>query len=266
MLLAVVISIIHLEGIWGIIGGRPARDYPFFAVVHSGDHICGGTVLSRKVVLTAAHCLYHETKNRWASALEVYVLHGDVSSAENLMLRYHSCEKFVAHFRYDPSQHEGRGPFDVAVIKLEDEVRIQKSREPTMISPCRICCNRWRKHQSGVAIGFGSNYGKLMELSIVKTPCDSCKFLPENLFDPVQLCYKSPKGSSLNMNDFGGPLVLKEGGNSRCLIGVSSFTIHLEHSYSTNVFTSAGMLRYWLKRVYKENFTHVSFNMDYSYG
>ena len=35
----------------GIIEGEPAPDYPFFAVVYRGDHMCGGALVRLDAVL-----------------------------------------------------------------------------------------------------------------------------------------------------------------------------------------------------------------------
>ena len=106
----------------GIIGGEQAPDYPFFAVVRRGDQMCRGALVRLDAGLTTAHCLYYDTKNRWASPIEVYVLHGDVSTPNNWTLRYHSSENFFVHSNYNTSTHGARSSFDYAVIKLEDKV------------------------------------------------------------------------------------------------------------------------------------------------
>ena len=255
---------------WGIIKGIPAPDYPFYVVVQRADHKCGGTLVGKDAVMTAAHCLYFDTENRWASPEEVYILHGDVSSSKNWKLRYHSCEKFVVHYKYVPFSGDDIGPFDVAVVKLEDSVKMRNSYQPPMLQPCRADRNRWRKQTSGFAIGLGLSKNnpvtpaeKLMETKFEKIDCLKYDFSPAQDFAFVQYCFISPERSFMTTGDFGGPIIFKPNGRAHCLLGVSSFTLYSSlNSYFANIFTSAGYIFPWLRRVFKYNFTRTSYDMD----
>ena len=68
------ITLSKFRAIFGIIGGTPAEYHPFFVLVPKGDELCGGVIVASDIVLTAARCLYYDNWNRWATALEVYVL------------------------------------------------------------------------------------------------------------------------------------------------------------------------------------------------
>ena len=79
--------------------------------------------------------LFFDAENRWAFPIEVYVLYGDVSTPNNWTLRYHSCENFFVHSNYETSTACVRSPFDIAVIKLVDEVQLRKQQ--TILPLCR---------------------------------------------------------------------------------------------------------------------------------
>ena len=179
----------------GIIGGEPAPDYPFFVLVHRGDHMCGGTLVRIDAVLTAAHCLYFDAENRWASPIEVYVLHGDVSTPDNWNLRYHSCENFFVHHYYQTSTQGLQSPFDVAVIKLEDKVHMRRSFQRTKLPLCRFDSHGRQKKMYGIAIGLGfTNLNppvhaeRLMQTSIKRTNCRHSDFENQQNVRPVQEC------------------------------------------------------------------------------
>ena len=271
MLLAKAIAFLCLKLSLAIIGGRPAQDYPFFALVHRGNHRCGGTVVAKDVVITAAHCLYVHTELRWATALEVYVLHGYLSRADSWDLRYHSCNTYTVHFRYDPVSAKNRGLYDAALIKLEDEVHIRNASIRTIIKVCRIDNDKWKKHKFGIGIGLGLTHenpvqkaNNLMEAVFERIDCSDFGVKAEESCG--QYCYISPYGSLMTKGDFGGPIIYRtrdKGFFNICLIGISSFPAYSRSkNFLTNIFTSAGILRPWVNKVVKEMSPKKSDNED----
>ena len=191
-----VVYLLYSNVTHGIIGGEPAPDYPFFAVVQRGDHMCGGTLVRVDAVLTAAHCLYFDAENRWASPIEVYVLYGDVSTPNNWTLRYHSCEKFFVHFMYETSTNCLRSPFDVALIKLVDEVHIRTSFQRTILPLCRHDDKIRPRNLYGLAIGLGfTNLNpqvraeRLMQTSIQRIYCRDLDFEVCQTSHPAQAAF-----------------------------------------------------------------------------
>ena len=248
-----------------IIGGRRAEDYPFFALVHRGDHRCGGTVVAKDVVITAAHCLYVHTELRWATALEVYVLHGYLSRADSWDLRYHSCQRFIVHFGYEPLSKMGRGLYDVALVKLEDEVRIRNTTLRTITRFCSIDSDTWRYRQATV-IGLGLinenpiiQSRRLKDAVLGKIDCRSFGFNPGPNFEDVHYCYVSRKGTKLTKGDYGGPLIFRLSPRTACLVGVASFSVYSSSMQKyANVFMSAHAVRPWFNRILKTQFADNS--------
>ena len=72
----------------GSIPREASEPYPFYVLVpKEGEQTCGGVVVGRDIVATAASCLYYEKKQRWAFISEVYVLHGNFSVARDWKAR-----------------------------------------------------------------------------------------------------------------------------------------------------------------------------------
>ena len=264
MLFKIIIVLLFSNRSLGIIGGHPSPNYPFFVVVRSEDLACGGTLVQRDAVLTAAHCLYFENEHRWASPLEIYVLHGDFSRPNNWKARYHSCHKIIVHNEYEASPDGSRRPFDVALIKLEDKVRApnfsQRSIDPVILSLCRYDANRWKRHLFGKAIGLGLTSvipkirtDRLMETLLIKIDCKSDVFSNYHIFHSER-CYRFFGTSSMSEGDFGGPLVAQYKKKARCLIGCATFTNYHANGNNTIIFTPVDRIRCWLNRVYKEHF------------
>ena len=66
----------------GIFSGKPAekQSYPFLVKVYMDKFFCGGTLITPKAVLTAAHCLHHEDEDRWALNNEISIKTADFAN------------------------------------------------------------------------------------------------------------------------------------------------------------------------------------------
>ena len=224
--------------------------------------MCGGTVVARKAILTAAHCLFWESDHRWASSAEIYILHGAVSIPNYWSLKYHAIESFAVHYNYNPQSNAGRGLFDVALIKPVDKMRVGTFFQKSIIPLCRVDGGKWKKLRTGVAIGLGliDENPSSRPQALIETVLERIFWTKEDfdidLHPIAQYCYGSSTGSALTEGDFGGPLVFKRGRRASCLIGVASFTLYSQpRGYIANIFTQAGFLKPWVRRVIRENFT-----------
>ena len=262
MLFKVTIALLCSHVGWGIIGGQPAPNYPIFAVVKIGGYTCGGSIVKLDAVLTAAHCLYFDKESRWASPIEVRVLQGDFSRPNNWTVRYYSREKIIVHYKYDAASNRVRQPYDVALIKLGDQVRAPISSQPKVIPLCSYDGHTREKSLFGKVIGLGPTRinptvraERLMETSLMKIDCRNHEFSDHVIF-PSEKCYRFLQGSSLTDNDFGGPIVAyKSGGRVSCLIGCASYANYVIDGYFTSIFTSADRIKLWMNKNYRKNFT-----------
>ncbi|KAJ1524587.1 hypothetical protein ONE63_011073 [Megalurothrips usitatus] len=109
----------------GVVGGHDAQPKQFphmasiqavvpgFWIFESSQHICGGTLIYKRWVLTTAHCLHTVPAN--AKRIEVVLGTESLSSWSSQRI---GVAKTITHEKYDPSRNGGAGYFDIAMIKL----------------------------------------------------------------------------------------------------------------------------------------------------
>lgn len=103
-----------------IVGGFRAdiRDFPYQVMVTSRTgSLCGGSIISKKWILTAAHCLAKE--GRMKSAQEVQVAAG----TDDAWARGTPIASFHIHPEYDISGRDTTFKHDIALIELRGNLR-----------------------------------------------------------------------------------------------------------------------------------------------
>ncbi|XP_034028215.1 acrosin [Thalassophryne amazonica] len=113
-----------------IIGGREASEgaWPWQVSIQLlSTHLCGGTILSYHVVLSAAHCFY---KYRTISADHFRVLAGlHVLSAPGKHSQVHGIKKVTIHQDYGDDTHDS----DVALVHLKSPLVFSDYIQPVCI-------------------------------------------------------------------------------------------------------------------------------------
>jgi len=196
-----------------IVGGvaTEKHEYPWQVVVTSSDTdmpsgFCGGSILSSRTILTAAHCFNREP----AMDHTVVVAEHDWTVTGDGEQRMKVCNS-VDHPNYDDKTIN----YDFAILTLCEDIVFNKNASPVCLpsKPENDYAN-----VPAIVSGWGHNaegfnqLEQLMEVNVNTTTNTECKaaYSPSEITDSM-ICASNPGKDSCG-NDSGGPLITDEGG------------------------------------------------------
>jgi hypothetical protein len=220
-----------------IVGGTNAtrKEFPHMAVIgfepQPGDikWLCGGTVLSKHYILTAAHCLSHQEHGRAR-----YVRIGVTDLEDTNHRQQLEVEELIPYPEYKSSSHY----HDIGLLRLKRSAKLDSFTVPACL---------YRKHdieaEKAIATGWGhTTWGGSGSNNLLKVTLDlfdhaSCnrsyknqisRRLKDGIIDEIQVCAGSlDDEKDTCQGDSGGPLqIFHESKDIKCMydiIGVTSF-------------------------------------------
>jgi len=203
-----------------IVGGHPANkhEYPWMVALVTRGNIkpwCGGSLITEKHVLSAAHC----TVGKAESTIQVLLFLHKTDNSDMDFNRY-DVSKIENHKDYDgPSGYHYN---DFSIITIHSSVH------PLFLMPVCLPADTNKKYagQLATATGWGQLCERcdvskvLMEVDITVTTNEVCKNKYPGLRD-THICAMDP-GKDTCQKDSGGPLMVEENGRWT-LVGVTSF-------------------------------------------
>ena len=116
-----------------IIGGESVSDpneFPWVVGVRTESGKCGGTIIAKDLVITAAHCLFN-SKNELDKDVSILFGHSDISSA---LIKRQRVVSTLVH-----PQHANKKYFnDVALLRLSKDLEFDDSVQPIGLPTNRL--------------------------------------------------------------------------------------------------------------------------------
>ncbi|KAH8358796.1 hypothetical protein KR093_002515, partial [Drosophila rubida] len=241
------------EFVFLVIGGSRPEKNPFAKYVVSlqvsgddsfGRHFCGGSIIAKKLILTAAHCVMGSSAiMRVQTPSNIRIVAG---TPRRLFRTNNTQEMEVEEIKVHPQYYSQLIKNDIALIKLKDELDINEE----FVSIIPVADQKPTVGQKCTIIGWGSILENgpvpddIVSADVAITAHEYCaKF--GNYHKDVKLCVSNPTNyEALSCHgDSGGPLIC-----DNKVVGITSYGVRCGYPTIPGVYTNAYYFREWISR------------------
>ncbi|KAF6214260.1 hypothetical protein GE061_009000 [Apolygus lucorum] len=229
-----------------IVGGSNTlvNEYPLIAgIVNRGmpDFIfCGGTIITERHVLTAAHC----KPERSSQLLSVVLAEHKVSSKTESKTTIIDVTQFIIHEVYNKT---GNSENDIALLVLASQIPLGKNIGPA----CFPKANLNIVGQKVRVIGWGALHTNgpqpdvLQKVDLDVQPTSACSKVYKGITEG-QLCTYTLRKDSCQ-GDSGGPVIWRDPGTNRyTVVGIVSYGYGCAEPGAPGVNTKVSAYRDWI--------------------
>ncbi|XP_026161165.1 granzyme B-like [Mastacembelus armatus] len=227
----------------GIVNGKKAKEKSMLymaSVQNNRGHICGGFLVSKEFVVTAAHC---DDRNPSSVVIGTH----NLKKIDNDTMRYGI--KKCKHPLY-VNIISGN---DIMLLKLSRKAQLGKRVKVIQLPSPKF---KLKENQKCHVAGWGSTrtrgevVDELLEADVPVTGLEKCQKAWHNILPANVVCaggYDTNNG--ICQGDSGGPLVCKE----KYAVGVVSFNNNNTCKYPDipNVYTDISKFLPWIKKIIK---------------
>ncbi len=235
-----------------IIGGRPvAENHPWLVQITDGPNAsqgyCGGVLIAKRVVLTAAHCVEPQYINTMYVALGFA---DGVNLHLNKPVKVHSV---VVHPGYAP-KGDDPGPNDIALLYLNDynERSFERPVAPIRFQRGGASVEMLAKYGRAFGLGNTSSLGWLYDGVVreVDLPIINISHCSERYTNigSSQICAGDMERGGVDtcQGDSGGPLLFRDSDGAWTLAGLVSFGIGCAQKAYPGVYTRVASFERWI--------------------
>lgn len=247
-----------------VAGGTESRpgDWPWMAAIYRksppgrpNKFICGGVLINRRYVLSAAHC--YVWGNRTLDAVHFLIRLG-AHDRENMGEDF-EVAKVIVHEKYVSRYHT----YDLAVLVTASDVPYSKMVQPVCLPGPQIA-NEDLVGRKATVIGwgdsaFGAGFSQVLnEVSVPVVSGRDCFAAYERLRSSTfprgemeqYICAGFPEGGKdACQGDSGGPLLIKQRDGRWTVIGIVSFGFRCAEAGFPGVYTRVTYYLSWIERI-----------------
>ncbi|XP_044019359.1 serine protease 27-like [Aphidius gifuensis] len=223
-----------------VVGGNVASEgsHPYQVSLRSksGSHFCGGVIIDKRWILTAAHCIVGDKPS------SVFVVTGTNSLSQG-GTKYET-DLLIAHKNYNSAAFSN----DIGLIRVKIDIEFSKTVSSISLPtsdfdkenyPCKL--SGWGSTSLGSSLP-----DKLQELDLLVIAQNECKTV-HNMLTTDHICTLTKTGEGACHGDSGGPLT-----SDGTLIGLVSFGRPCARGYP-DVFTRVWTFIDWIQTNIQQN-------------